>query len=177
VSVQNVVQAANRYGTPLYFYDEYVIQNNCHEILAMPNAFGMQVRYAMKANANMSLLELITEYGLDYDISSLHEGRRAALAGIPCSQMMLTSQDVPMGEHRRELEKMMRAGLVYTVCSLRQLELVANSAVRMETPLAIRVHPGFGSGESATRNTGDRYSCFGIHECDIPTALRIAKAA
>ena len=175
VNVQYVTQAANRYGTPLYLYDESVIKNKCREILTMPNAFGLQVRYAMKANANMSLLELIVDYGLDLDISSVHEGRRAALAGIRYNRMMLTSQDVPLGEHQRELEKMMRAGLTYTVCSLRQLDLVAHSAARMKASLAIRIHPGFGSGESATRNTGDRYSCFGIHECDIPAALQMAQ--
>lgn len=39
----------------------------------------------------------------------------------------------------------------------------------------MRVHPGVGSGESATRNTGDKYSCFGIHLTDLKGALNFAK--
>ena len=68
----------------------------------------------------------------------------------------------------------MGSGLRYNVCSLRQLRLVADFAAAEGMPLAIRVHPGAGSGESSTRNTGDKYSCFGVHLSDIPAALGVA---
>jgi len=39
----------------------------------------------------------------------------------------------------------------------------------------MRVHPGVGSGESAARNTGDKYSCFGIHLTDLENVLQLAQ--
>ena len=170
-----VARAAQEYGTPFYLYDEQTVLDKCHEVLKMPNAFGLYVGYAMKANSSRALLQLITGLGIDLDLSSINEGKRAHLAGIPYSRMMLTTQDVPSGASRENLEHMMLNGLKYNVCSLRQLELIADFAVMNNLSLSLRLHPGVGSGESVTRNTGDKYSCFGIHLNDIEMAIELAR--
>jgi len=172
---QKVVEAALVYGTPLYIYDETVILEKIEEVCNMPNAFGLEVRYAMKANSNMALLQLICNHGLHLDLSSMNEGRRAHLAGIGYDKMMLTAQEVPVGEEREDLEKMIQEGLKYNVCSLRQLELIADFASKNQIDLSIRIHPGIGAGESSTRNTGSKYACFGIHLMNINEALKLAK--
>ncbi|MBW2996569.1 diaminopimelate decarboxylase [Candidatus Woesearchaeota archaeon] len=169
-----VIARAGRISTPQYLYDEKIIVDKCKEVLAMPNAFGLNVRYAMKANSNMALLQLITDDYLCLDCSSMGEVKRAHDADIPYDIMMLTTQEVPIGEDREKLEEMMLDGLKYNVCSLRQLGKVADFAAEHDIPLSIRVHPGVGSGESSTRNTGDKYSCFGIHLTDLERALEIA---
>jgi diaminopimelate decarboxylase len=174
VSGRNVAQAASRFGTPLYLYDEGFIREKCREISSMPNAFGLEPRYAMKANSSRALLQLIAGQGFGIDASSLNEARRARAAGIPHGSIMLTTQEVPRGTDRKDLERMMAAGMRYNVCSLLQLELVADFAARRKIPLSIRIHPGQGAGESATRNTGDKYSCFGVHLTDLPRALSMA---
>ncbi len=71
---------------------------------------------------------------------------------------------------------MMSSGMRYTVCSLRQGECIADFASSRRIPLAVRVHPGQGSGETATRNTGDKYSCFGVHLSDIEGFQEFARA-
>ncbi len=174
VTAQIIARAAEMFGTPFYLYDEQTILNKCYDVLKMPNAFGLVVSYAMKANSNKALLQLITGLGLDLDVSSLNEARRAHLAGIPWSRMMLTSQEVPLGPARAELEESMKKGLKYNACSLRQLQLVADFAAVNGLALAMRIHPGVGAGESVTRNTGDKYSCFGIHLNDLEEALELA---
>ncbi len=176
VSPRHVVEAARAFGTPLYLYDERAIAERCREVLSMPHAFGLEPRYAMKANSSRAILQLVAAQGFGIDASSLNEARRAYAAGIPWPRIMLTTQEVPRGSERADLERMMRAGLRYTVCSLLQLELAAGFAARERLPLALRVHPGVGSGESATRNTGDKYSCFGVHLVDLPAALDLARS-
>jgi diaminopimelate decarboxylase len=166
---------AGRFGTPLYVYDEATLEKKCKTLLAMPNAFGLRVRYAMKANSNRTILKKVSALGLSIDASSLNEARRAHLAGIPLSKIMLTTQEVPLGRDRTDLEHMMKRGLKYNVCSLLQLRLVADFAAKNRLALSMRVHPGVGSGESSTRNTGDKYSCFGVHLSDIKEALALAK--
>jgi len=174
VTAQIIAKAAEHFGTPFYLYDEQTILNKCNDALKMPNAFGLDVSYAMKANSNKALLQLITGLGIDLDASSLNEAKRAHLAGLPYSRMMLTSQEVLLGRDRAELEEAMKMGLKYNACSMRQLQLVADFAAVNHIALAMRIHPGVGSGESVTRNTGDKYSCFGIHLNDLEQAMDFA---
>ncbi|WMJ24111.1 diaminopimelate decarboxylase [Paludicola sp. MB14-C6] len=170
-----IATVAKEYGTPVYLYDENTIREKCQMVLSMPNAFGLTVRYAMKANSNRTLLQTIHQCGLCIDASSLNEVRRAHLAGIPYQDIILTTQEIPENDDRIDLEQMILQGLKYNVCSLRQLYLIGDFAKANKINLSIRVHPGVGSGESASRNTGDNYSCFGIHLSDIGQALDFAK--
>ena len=175
LDTESVAQAAERFDTPVYIYDESTILERCHECIGMPNAYGLTVRYAMKANSNRTLLRIISEAGLHFDASSINEAIRAHLAGIPYSKIMLTTQDVYSGENKTRLEELLLSGLNYNVCSLRQLQEVAVFASREKITPGIRVHPGIGSGESSTRNTGDDYACFGVHLSDIAEAYGYAK--
>jgi len=176
VTPEIVVEAAERFGTPLYLYDKSFITQKCEKLLSMPNAYGLIVRYAMKSNSTMGILQLITGLGLYIDLSSLNEGRRAYDAEIPFSKMILTTQEVPVERDRTKLEEMIKNGLKYNVCSLRQLNLISDFASENNIHLSMRVHPGVGSGESSTRNTGDKYSCFGVHLTDIEKALAFAQS-
>lgn len=174
IDAGDIVAAASQYGTPVYLYDEQFIVNRCQALKAMPNAYGLTVRYAMKAHSTGAILRLIHREGLSFDASSLNEVRRAGMNGIPFSSITLTAQEVPLGEDRRDLERMMLGGLKYNACSIRQLDLVLDFAAEHGLTLALRIHPGVGSGETATRNTGDDYSCFGIHLNDIERAIAMA---
>lgn len=173
VTPKQVLEVADTFGTPAYVYDADSVVSRCRDVLAMPNAFGLRTRYAMKANSNRAILQLIAGQGFGIDASSLNEARRAAAAGIQADRIMLTTQEVPVGQDRADLERMMLDGMRYNACSLLQLELVVDFASAHRLPLSIRVHPGAGSGESATRNTGSKYSCFGVHLSVIQQALDV----
>ncbi len=177
VSPQAVVQAAALCGTPLYLYDEAMIVERCRDVLAMPSAFGLTGRYAMKANPGRAILELVSEAGMGVDASSLNEVRRARRAGVPAGRIMLTSQEVPEGQDRLDLEGLMREGLVYNACSQLQLERVAPFARASGLELSVRVNPGVGAGESVTRNTGDKYSSFGVHLAGLERLTSLARDA
>jgi len=166
--------AAETYGTPVYVYDEALILERCRECMEMPQAYGLTVRYAMKANSNRTILKLITDAGLHLDASSLNEVKRAFLAGVPYERIMLTTQEVHTGSERAELENLLLGGLRYNACSLYQLKLIGEFAAINNIDVGLRIHPGIGSGESATRNTGDDYSCFGIHLSDLAQAHKYA---
>jgi diaminopimelate decarboxylase len=166
---------ARQWGTPVYLHDQEFIEDSCEQLLNMPNAYGLHVRYAMKANSDRTVLRVVTNKGLDLDCSSLDEAARAYAAGIPYRRMMLTTQEVPSGAERTELEAMITDGLTYNVCSMTQYKLIADFARANNVGLSMRVHPGAaGGGESATRDTGSEYSCFGVHLNDVPTVKAMA---
>ena len=171
ISPATIIAATEKSGTPAYLYDESTMIDKCRALTSIPNAFGLTVRYAMKANSNRSILRIIKEQGLSFDASSLNEVRRALLAGIDCGDIILTAQEVHTGDDLRALESFIRKGLKFNVCSLRQLRMIGDFVAANGARLAIRLHPGVGSGETASRNTGDKYSCFGVHLADVEQAL------
>jgi diaminopimelate decarboxylase len=170
-----VVALAQQFGTPLYVYDERTIRAKCRTILGMPNAFGLHAGFAMKANSGRAVLQIVASEGLGIDSSSLNEVRRAVRAGIAPRHIMLTSQDIPLGEDRTDLERLIADGMMYNVCSLRQLQLIADFAKQCGRALSMRVNPGVGTGETVTRNTGDKYSSFGIHLANLDQLLTFAR--
>lgn len=176
ISSELIANAAREFGTPLYLYDEFLILESCKNVLGMPNAFGLTVRYAMKANPNKTIMKIIADQGLHIDASSLNEVRRVSMAGISLNKIMLTTQEVPSNKDMEDLQDMIKKGLRYNICSLRQLELIADFISKNKVNLSIRIHPGVGSGESSTRDTGSPYSCFGVHLKDIEEVLDLAKS-
>jgi len=63
------------FGTPLYVYDQQALEAAAQEALAFPNAYGLTVRYAMKALPNAAILRILNGLGLHIDASSGFEAR------------------------------------------------------------------------------------------------------
>lgn len=70
-----------KFGTPTYVYDLGRLKEQADKVLAFPNAFGLTVRYAMKASPNAAILKVFRKAGLHIDASSGYEVRRAVKAG------------------------------------------------------------------------------------------------
>ncbi len=176
------ISKVGKIKTPAYLYDDTLILKRCEKILDIPNIKSTaqknnMYRFAMKANSNGHIVDLITKKGIGIDASSLNEAKRANMSGVPLQNILLTSQEIYQREKKKELEEMMLKGLQYNVCSMKQLKEIAEFSSRNKIPLSIRVHPlgDVGSGESITRNTASKYSCFGIHVNDLEQVLNFAK--
>jgi diaminopimelate decarboxylase len=151
-------EVRERFGTPCYVYDQVSLDAAATRTLAFPNAFGLTVRYAMKANPNAAILRRFLTLGLHIDASSDHEVERALRAGAPPERIQLTSQ-MPSQSLRAIVER----GVLYNACSLHQLEEYGKAFPGGE--VCVRVNPGLGSGSTNRTNTGGPGSSFGIwHE-------------
>ena len=116
-------QIAEEHGTPLYVHDEASYRRYGGEALEAPNAFGLSVRYAMKANSHRAILRIFDSMGIGIDASSSYEVRRALAAGIAPQRIQLTSQEMPTPA---TLKEMVQLGVVYNSTSLAQLRLFAD---------------------------------------------------
>jgi diaminopimelate decarboxylase len=147
-----------RFGTPCYVYDREALEAAARRGLAFPAPFGFTLRYAMKANASRGVLTLFRDLGLHVDASSDHEVERALRAGFPPARIQLTSQ-MPSPRLAEHLAR----GVLYTACSLHQLETLGRLAPGRE--VTVRMNPGLGTGATNRTNTGGPASSFGIwHE-------------
>jgi diaminopimelate decarboxylase len=130
---------AQKYELPIYVYSEQKLYEYTDAMLAIPHAYGLGVRYAMKANSNQNILRLLNKRGLKIDASSGYEALRAHMCGIPANDIELCGQELP--ENLKELVDM---GIEFIATSLYQLE--AYGKIFPGHSLGIRVNPGEGSG-------------------------------
>ena len=149
---------ADNFGTPVYVYDKATLMAKAAEALAFPNAFGLTVRYAMKASPNATILRLFNSTGLLIDASSGYEVRRALAAGVPAENISLSTQELPA-----DFAEFYELGVEINACSLSQLERFGQ--VFPEHAIGLRFNPGTGSGGNNRTNVGGPASSFGIwHE-------------
>lgn len=149
---------AEKFGTPVFVYDRASLEANAKEALAFPNAFGLTVRYAMKAAPNAAILSIFKKLGLWIDASSGYEVRRALAAGYEPDKISLSTQELP-----EDFAELYELGIAINACSLNQLKRFANAFPGRE--IGLRFNPGAGSGGNNRTNVGGPSSSFGIwHE-------------
>lgn len=159
---------AAKFETPCYVYDEASLVKQAKVALAFPNAFGLTVRYAMKAASNAAILKLFDKLGLHIDASSAFEVERAIRAGIDPTHISLSSQQLP-----KNLKEIVKSGVLYNACSLHQLEAFGKIARGGE--VGVRINPGLGSGGTQRTNVGGPASSFGIWHEYIPQIKAVAE--
>lgn len=168
LSENQVREIASEFKTPVFVYSEEIIRKQANEALNFPNAYGLTVRYAMKANSNAAILGILNKSGIEMDASSGFEVERAIEAGIPASKILLTSQQIP-----DNLKALIKTGISYNACSIHQLEeygkLFPGSGV------SVRINPGLGSGGTNRTNTGGPASSFGIWHEQFDEIMKVKK--
>ena len=167
-----IKQLCKTYGTPLFVHDEKSYRRYGKQALATPNAFGLTVRYAMKANSHGAILRIFDSMGIQIDASSYHEVKRAMAVGIAPQKIKLTSQKMLEPD---ELKELVDLGVIYNCTSLEQLRLFAKLYPGNACPLSVRMNPGLGSGHNNRTNTAGRGASFGIWHEYLPEVLRIAR--
>jgi diaminopimelate decarboxylase len=158
-----------RFGTPVFVYDEHTLKTQAAKALAFPNAFGLTVRYAMKASSNAAILRIFSDCGLHFDASSGWECDRAIRAGVAPEKISLSTQEMPS---RDDFVRLRKQGIHFNACSLSQLETFG--ALCPGEELGVRFNPGVGSGGTSKTNVGGPSASFGIWHEFVPQVREIA---
>ena len=151
------------FGTPLYIYDFASLRMHAQAALRFPNAFGLTVRYAMKAAPNAAILHIFDAEGLHFDAGSGYEVERALKAGISPAKICLSTQEMPAN-----FAELIAQGIQFNACSLHQIERFGKTFPN--SVLGLRFNPGLGSGSTAKTNVGGPASSFGIWNAAIDEA-------
>ncbi|MCR5596507.1 MAG: diaminopimelate decarboxylase [Lachnospiraceae bacterium] len=100
VTRETAEKIAKKYPTPFYLYDEAGIRANAE---AVQKAFawnsGFKEYFAVKANPNPFLINILREYGCGADCSSMTELMLSEAVGIKGSDIMFSSNDTPFEEY------------------------------------------------------------------------------
>ena len=160
--------------TPFYFYDLPLLERTLdavrREIQDRPS---WQVHYAVKANANPSLLRRITAAGFGADCVSGGEIRMALEAGFPPESIVYAG----VGKSDDEIAFALESGIArFNVESSAELLVIEEIAARMGriAPVSLRVNPDIGAHTHANITTGLAENKFGIFHGMLDEVIRLA---
>ena len=169
-----IQKIASQVGTPFYIYSYRTLQQH---FFAYDAAFGEKIDhlicFAVKANSNLAILNLLSKLGAGADIVSGGELYRALKAGVLPERIVYAG----VGKTRQEMEYALRSGiLLFNVESWPELELLNKVAGELNkvAPVALRVNPDISADTHPYITTGLKKEKFGI---DIHQALEEYKRA
>lgn len=168
LAADRVRSIEREFGTPVFVYDQETLERQACLVLGFPNAFGLTVRYAMKACSTRAVLKVLVDAGLHIDASSGYEVERALHAGIPPGLIQLTGQQAP-----ENLRALVQAGVLFNACSIAQIHAFGKLFPGRE--LSIRVNPGLGSGKNNLTSVGGPSASFGIWHEHLGEALAVGQ--
>lgn len=165
---------AAQYGTPTYVYSRHAIESALHGYRDALRGRKHLVCYAMKANSNLAVLDLVARAGCGFDIVSGGELARLQAIGADPARVVYSG----VGKSAPEIEAALRAGIkCFNVESDSELDLVDRiaAAVGRRAPISVRVNPDVDPQTHPYISTGLKTSKFGV-AFDAAAALYEAAA-
>ncbi|HEX4179885.1 MAG TPA: diaminopimelate decarboxylase [Caulobacteraceae bacterium] len=157
-------QIAEAVGTPAYVYSTATLERHYtvfHDAMVGAGLGAPLIAYAVKANANLSVLKTLAALGAGADTVSEGEIRRALAAGVPAGRIVFSG----VGKTRAELAFAVETGVAeINVESEPELDLLSEVAADKgaRQAIAIRVNPDVSAGGHAKIATGKADNKFGV---------------
>ena len=164
IAVQDIV---NKYGSPCYIYSRATLERHWH---AFDKAFKEHphlICYAVKANSNIGLLNLLARLGSGFDIVSLGELERVIAAGGDPKKVVFSG----IGKREDEILAALKIGIrCFNIEVPDELDRINRLAeiLGVIAPVSFRVNPNVDAKTHPYISTGLKENKFGI---DIDQAL------
>jgi diaminopimelate decarboxylase len=157
---------ANEFGTPCYVYSRAAIETNWH---AFNDAFGKmphRICYAVKANSNLAILNVLARLGSGFDIVSGGELERVLAAGGEASKIIFSGVGKSTPEILRALEVGIHCFDVESDVEIERLNTLAAQVGKI-AQIALRVNPDIDAKTHPYISTGRKENKFGIDSARI----------
>ena len=152
---------AEQYGTPLYVYSRATLERHWHAFDQAAGDFPHLICYAVKANSNLAVLNVLARLGSGFDIVSKGELCRVLAAGGDASKVVFSGVGKRVDEIEFALEQNIFCFNVESIAELGRINEVAGRMGRV-APISIRVNPDIDAGTHPYISTGLKENKFGI---------------
>ncbi|HNX89799.1 MAG TPA: diaminopimelate decarboxylase [Paludibacteraceae bacterium] len=158
--------------TPFYYYDLDVLRDTLKEINEQTTGYNFEVHYALKANVNPEVLNIIKEAGLGADCVSGGEVQAAVNAGIPSSKIVFAGVGKADWEINLALENDI---FCFNAESIPELEVINElaAAKNKTASVALRINPNVDAHTHNYITTGLNENKFGINMEDIDKVISV----
>ncbi len=170
-----LTEIAARYGTPCYVYSRAGIERAYREYDQALAPHPHLVCYAVKANSNLAVLDVLARLGAGFDIVSVGELERVLRAGGVPGRVMFAGVGKRADEMRRALEVGIRCFNIESWGEIEALNRIAGG-LGLRAPVSIRVNPDVEARTHPYITTGECSNKFGIGYSDALNVCRRAAA-
>ncbi|WP_333608439.1 diaminopimelate decarboxylase [Arsukibacterium sp.] len=165
---------AKQYGTPCYVYSRATLTRHYQAFASAAAAHPKSlVCYAVKANSNLALLNVLARLGSGFDLVSGGELRRVIAAGGDPAKVVFSGVGKTADDMRFALQLGIKCFNVESVSELERLQQVAASLNKV-APVSLRVNPDIDAKTHPYISTGLKANKFGV---DILLAPQIYRQA
>lgn len=168
-----VKQLAEEFGTPLYIYSRATLERHWH---AFDSALGEHphlICYAVKANSNIGILNVMAKLGSGFDIVSQGELERVLAAGGEASKVVFSGVAKSRAEIMRALEVGIRCFNVESIAELHHINQIAGEMGKI-APISLRVNPDVDAHTHPYISTGLKENKFGVSVDEAHEVYRLA---
>jgi diaminopimelate decarboxylase len=157
----NLEHVAEKYGTPLYVYSASTILDHYRRLAAGLSELDHLICYAVKANSNRAILDLLAREGAGFDIVSGGELFRVIAAGGDPRKCTFAGVGKSQDEIEYALEQQVLSFNVESEAELASIDRIARGK-GVRAPIALRVNPDVDAGTHRYVSTGRSENKFGI---------------
>jgi diaminopimelate decarboxylase len=168
-----VKQLAEEFGTPLYIYSRATLERHWH---AFDSALGDHphlICYAVKANSNIGILNVMAKLGSGFDIVSQGELERVLAAGGEASKVVFSGVAKSRAEIMRALEVGIRCFNVESIAELHHINQIAGEMGKI-APISLRVNPDVDAHTHPYISTGLKENKFGVNVDEAREVYKLA---
>ncbi|MBD8492292.1 diaminopimelate decarboxylase [Pseudomonas syringae] len=152
---------AERFGTPTYVYSRAHIEAQYRAYADALSGMPHLVCFAVKANSNLGVLNVLARLGAGFDIVSRGELERVLAAGGQPDRIVFSGVGKTREDMRRALEVGVHCFNVESTDELERLQVVA-AELGVHAPVSLRVNPDVDAGTHPYISTGLKENKFGI---------------
>jgi diaminopimelate decarboxylase len=156
---------AERFGTPTYVYSRAHIEAQYRTFADALTGMPHLVCFAVKANSNLGVLNVLARLGAGFDIVSGGELERVLAAGGSPDKIVFSGVGKTREDMRRALEVGVHCFNIESTDELERLQVVA-AELGVRAPISLRVNPDVDAGTHPYISTGLKENKFGIAIAD-----------
>lgn len=156
-----LTQIAQQFGTPCYVYSRATLERHFQAFQKALGTHPHLICYAVKANANLAVLNVLARLGAGFDIVSRGELERVLAAGGDPARIVFSGVGKQASEMRRALEVGVKCFNVESIPELERLNQVAEH-MGLQAPVSLRVNPNVDAKTHPYISTGLKENKFGI---------------
>ena len=158
---QSAISAFQSIETPFYYYDMELLNKTLDLYTSQINKYGYHAHYALKANANPRILEVIQKAGFGADCVSGNEVALAVKSGFAPEKIVYAG----VGKSDKEIKTALKSGIFSFNCeSVPEIKIINDLAAGMGkvAHVALRINPDIDAHTHKYISTGLKENKFGI---------------
>ena len=157
----NVTDIVREYGTPCFIYSRATLERHLRAYQTALGEAPHLICFAVKANSNLAVLNVLARLGAGFDIVSGGELERVIAAGGDPGKVIFSG----LGKSEMEIEQALKAGIfcfnVESAPELTRIDAVA-SRLNLQAKISVRVNPDVDAGTHPYISTGLKENKFGL---------------